>query len=348
MSQRIKAGLAAVPLLGVLWFAVAIVPLPYVTYTPGPTFDVLGDSEGEPIIEVSGHEVFRDDGELRLTTIYVDEPEARMTLLPILTSWWDSDDAVYPRSAVYQEGTTDEEDDVQSAYAMASSQDMAVAAALRSIGEDVPEAVAVGQVAESMPATGLLKSGDLIRSVAGKPIGEAQDVVDAVRADPAGTAQTWVVERGGRERSIDITTRQVEGAPRVGVTPAASFEFPFEVKLNISESIGGSSAGMMFALSIHDVLTPGSLTDGRVIAGSGEIDADGNVGPIGGVQQKIAASRDAGAELFLVAEANCDSIGDIDTGDMRLARVATLDEALGALEVWTNDTTAPLPTCENG
>ena len=61
----------------------------------------------------------------------------------------------------------------------------------------------------------------------------------------------------------------------------------------------------MFALGIYDVLTPGSLTDGKVIAGTGEIDAEGKVGPIGGIQQKLVGAQDDGAELFLVPADNC-------------------------------------------
>ena len=54
----------------------------------------------------------------------------------------------------------------------------------------------------------------------------------------------------------------------------------------------------MFAMGIYDVLTPGSLTDGEVIAGTGEIDAKGKVGAIGGIQQKLVGAQDDGAKLL--------------------------------------------------
>ncbi len=90
----------------------------------------------------------------------------------------------------------------------------------------------------------------------------------------------------------------------VGVNVAESFQFPFQVKINVG-NIGGPSAGLMFALGIIDKLTPANLTDGRFIAGTGEISADGTVSPIGGIQQKMAGARAAGATVFLTPAANC-------------------------------------------
>ena len=83
----------------------------------------------------------------------------------------------------------------------------------------------------------------------------------------------------------------------------------------------------MFSLAIYDTLTPGSLTGGREIAGTGEIDADGTVGPIGGIQQKIVGARDDGAQLFLVPTDNCAEALGADNGDMRLVQAETFDEA---------------------
>ena len=146
---------------------------------------------------------------------------------------------------------------------------------------------------------------------------------------------------------MSVTPRNIDGDKRVGITPGVGYTFPFDVNVNIGDNIGGPSAGLLMSLAIYDTLTPGSLTSGRDIAGTGTITATGVVGPIGGIQQKIAASRDAGADLFLVPADNCDGIGGVDPDGMRLAKVSSLAEARGIVEDWAVDPDITLPTCED-
>ncbi len=102
MTQRTLAGLLAVPLLVALWFQVLREPLPYVIYSPGLTVDVLGTTDADQeIIEVSGAETYDDDGQLRLTTVLVTQPQSDVNLFQLLGAWIDGDDAVYPYDAVY-------------------------------------------------------------------------------------------------------------------------------------------------------------------------------------------------------------------------------------------------------
>jgi PDZ domain-containing protein len=129
--------------------------------------------------------------------------------------------------------------------------------------------------------------------------------------------------------------------------PGAGFDFPFRVSVDIADNIGGPSAGLMMSLAIYDTLTPGSLTGGEHIAGTGTITPAGEVGPIGGIQQKIAAARDVGAKLFFVPARNCDGIGGVDPGDMRLARATTMSAAVETLADWVADPDTDLPTCED-
>ncbi|MGN0065346.1 MAG: PDZ domain-containing protein [Nocardioides sp.] len=347
MSQRIKAGLAAVPLLAVMWVLVAVVPLPYVTYYPGPMVDVLGKNDGTPIVQVDGHETFTDGGQLSLTTIYVDQPERKVGLLRLMGAWIDPDAAVYPRSAVYAPDTTDAQDSEMSEILMVSSQDAAVAAALTELGYDLPSVVQVFNVEEGMPAHDKLFFGDRIISVDGVKVKDPQKVGDVVRSKPAGTPLDWVVERGDEQVTVSIAAEEVDGEPRVGITPGPSYDFPFSVRVDPGSGIGGPSAGLIFAMAIYDILTPGSLTSGAELAGTGEITSAGVVRPIGGAQQKVAAARDDGAELFLVPDANCDSLGGVDTGDMRLVSVKTLADALESVQTWVEDPDADLPSCES-
>ena len=134
MTQRTRAGLLALCLLAVLWATAAFVPLPYVTYYPGPTVDILAKNAGDEIVGVTGHKAYYDDGELRMTTVYVSTPQEDVSLPELLRAYFDPDAAVWPRSSIYAPEETDESSDRQSEAAMVSSQDTAVAAALTQLG----------------------------------------------------------------------------------------------------------------------------------------------------------------------------------------------------------------------
>lgn len=347
MSQRTWAGLLAVPGLAMLWVVALLVPLPYVTYRPGPTVDILAERRGQEIVEVSGAKAYYDDGELRLTTIYVDQPQEHVNLFELMDAWVSREDAVYPRSAVYAPDVTDEDQDVESSVQMVSSQDTAIAAALRELGYQVREVVEVLHVADGLPAQGRLRVRDALLEVGGQAISSPQDVVEAVDAAPVDQPLDFRVRRGGEELTVAVTPREVDGDKRVGISPGPGFTFPIDVTVDVGEGIGGPSAGLMFSLAIYDTLTPGSLTGGAVVAGTGTVDAEGEVGPIGGVQQKIAGARASRAELFLVPAGNCDEARAVDPGETRLVRVATVHEAVEAITSWVADRDAALPTCED-
>jgi PDZ domain-containing protein len=229
---------------------------------------------------------------------------------------------------------------------MVSSQDTAVAAALTQLGEKVDPVVEVLDVTPGLPADGKLEVRDVLLQVGGTEVTGPQDVVDAVDAASPGDPVEFVVRRGKKEVAVDVTPEEVDGDLRIGITPGVGFDFPFQVSVDIADNIGGPSAGLMMSLAIYDTLTPGSLTGGAHIAGTGTITPAGKVGPIGGIQQKIAAARDAGAELFLVPADNCDGIGGVDPDDMRLAKATTMDDAVKTLDDWVADPDTDLPSCE--
>ncbi len=347
MSQRTGAGLLALWLLAVLWVTAILVPLPFVTYHPGPTVDIMGEQDGVENVKVEGHRAYYDNGELRLTTVYVSQPEDDISLPRLLLAYFDPDAAVWPRSAVYGPEETDASNDQEGAVAMVSSQDTAVAAALTELGTPPDTLVEVLDVARGMPADGELKVRDILVRVGETDITGAQDVVDAVDRAPVGTDLPIVVRRNGRQVTVSVTPRVVDGDKRIGITPGVGYDFPFDVTVNIGEGIGGPSAGLMMSLAIYDTLTPGSLTNGAAVAGTGTITSAGEVGPIGGIQQKIAAARDAGATLFLVPADNCDGLGGVDSADMRLAKVSSMHQAVGLVETWSADPQTTLPTCED-
>lgn len=346
MSQRTLAGILALPLVVGLWLTAVFVPLPYVTYTPGITVDVLGTDGGEEIVQVAGRETYRDDGELLLTTVYVSRPGTRVNVFEVMAAWFDRDQAVLPYEAVYAPEQTREQVQQEGAAQMASSQDVAVAVALEHLGVEVRQQVKVLLVAAGMPADGVFEVDDVLRSVDGTPVSTPQDVVDAVDAAVEGQTLGFTVERDGEEVELEVTPRMVDGDLRIGITPAAGYDLPVDVDVAVDQSIGGPSAGLVFALAVHDTLTPGSLTGGATVAGTGSLAPDGSVGPIGGIAQKIASSRDDGAELFLVPAANCEEALGARAGDMRLARVENFTDAMTSIEAWVEDPDAALPTCE--
>jgi PDZ domain-containing protein len=346
MTQRTWAALLAVPLFVALGLYAAVTPLPYVTYAPGLTINVLGDDGKQPIIDVQGHRTYRDSGQLRMTTVSVTERNAKLDLFTLMRTWFSKDDGVYPFSSVYGSTGNQQQDTQEGQVEMVTSQDSAVAAALRQLGYHLHPAIEIVSVTPHMPADGKIQVRDILRRVGRTPVTQHTDVAKLIAAVPKGQSVPIVVERNGKLVKVRVTPTTVQGHRLVGVQLQIGYTFPFKVSVNISDNIGGPSAGLMFALSIYDTLTPGSLTGGQVVAGTGTIAADGTVGEIGGIQQKIAGARQDGAQLFLVPRANCsDALGG-DHGSMRLVKAGTLKQAISEVKAWSADHDATLPSCE--
>ena len=347
MSRRTIAAVVAAPLVALLLALAAFAPLPYVTYKPGGTIDVLGEEGGQEIIQVDGQQTYRDQGELRMTTVIVSQPKQKNSLLELMTVWLNGDNAVMPYDAVYAPDETAEDNDIEGSVQMVSSQDSAIAVALTELGYQVTPAVEVQYVNPGSPAEGRLKLRDIFLEANGAKVTSSDDVGQAVAATPAGEKVTFLVRRGKLERRISIEPEKVEGEQRVGISLGLGYIFPFDVSVNISPNISGPSAGLMFSLAIYDTLTPGSLTDDQIVAGTGEIAPDGSVGPIGGIAQKIAGAREQGVDLFLVPPDNCKDVESADNGDMKLVLAETMHDARLALETWAKDRDADLPSCDD-
>ena len=361
MNQRVLAAFLAMPLVAALAVVALFKPLPYTTYAPGPTIDVLGAPDGKEIIQVpSGQKTYRDDGQLRMTTVSVTPKDSNLNLFQVMGGWLDRDDAVYPKEAVYPDDKTPDQVRDEGQVQMVSSQDTAVAVALRALGETVTPSLEVTLISPGSPADGALAVRDLIRKVNGTPlsddIGKASDELRAaIKSTPPGEQVTLTVLRDGKEVDVQVTPEErsadlfgavtVTGSPQIGIHLGQGFILPFPVTVTIDPRIGGPSAGLMFSLAIYDTLTPGSLTGGGRVAGTGEIAPDGTVGAIGGIQQKIVGAREDGAELFLVPADNCEDAKGAHNGDMRLVRVDTFDTAKSAVEAWAEDHDAELPSC---
>jgi PDZ domain-containing protein len=350
MSRRTLASVVTGLLLLALVVIVAVVPVPYVSMSPGPTVNVLGSRSNRPIIEVQGHRTYPTKGQLRLTTVSVTSPGRSLSLADVMGTWFDRTRAVYPRDVIYPPKQSAAESEQQSSVEMVGSQDTAVAAALTELGYKLPLQTEVLAVTKGAPADGKLRVRDRILQVNDVRITKASQVATALQRTGAGEVATVVVRRGGatlREQVTPKASKAAAGKAVVGVQIGTGYDFPFDVSVRLGEDIGGPSAGLMFSLGVYDVLTPGSLTGGAKIAGTGTIGADGAVGPIGGIQQKIVAAADAGAKVFLVPPDNCDAAlhADVTKDEIELVKAPTMHDALTSLKAYVADPSASLPSC---
>ncbi|BCW59502.1 hypothetical protein StoSoilB20_28490 [Arthrobacter sp. StoSoilB20] len=331
-----------------LGIGAAALPVPYVIESAGPTFNTLGKDGDKPVITISGRESFPANGNLDLTTVVLTGgPKTPATIFDVFRAWMDSSKAIYPEELIYPKGTTAEQTVQEGEIAMETSQENAFAAALRELDIPFEQRLNVAGLSEASPAAGKIQEGDLLKSINGKAI-TSMSVIQAELAAGAGAPAVVVVERKGAAVTETITpTRNSADRYVLGVLLASDFTFPFDVSISL-ENVGGPSAGMMFALGIIDNLTPGDLTGGKHVAGTGTITADGAVGPIGGIAQKMIGARQQGATMFLAPAANCsDVVGHVPDG-LQVVKVETLADANSAVErLGSGEDTAGLPTCTN-
>lgn len=356
-TRSVKLGLGVWALIVALIALVVLtfLPTPYVIQRPGPVYDTLGtaagaDGEQVPLISVEGTETFETAGTLDLTTVQVvGNRERTPSWFELALAWTDPSRAVVPLDSVFPEGVTTEQRDERNATLMVDSQHEATAAALNELGLETGAEVAVVDVVDDAPAEGVLEPEDVITAIDGEDVTSAKQLRQAIQ-DAGGDEIAFTVLRDGREEEVEVTPeKRVENDETtwlIGVTLRTDYDFAVDVTLQL-DNVGGPSAGMMFALGIIDTLTPGELNGGENVAGTGTIEADGTVGPIGGIRQKLYGARDAGADYFLAPESNCDEvIGHIPDG-LTVVSTATLEDSLAALEVIADggDVSA-LPTCD--
>ena len=342
LSTMMVAGLAA---LG-LGIAVGPRPVPYVIESPGPTYNTLGESQGHPVINVSGHETYPAAGSLDLTTVYVDGgPTGSVSLLTAFSAWLDGSKSVYPEELIYPTGTTKEEAQEQSAVAMATSQENAVASALNELKIPFGQQLQAADLSKDSASAGKIQQGDILKTINGKNI-TALSVIQDELAAGKGAPVAVEVDRAGQPVTVQITPKDNgQGRFILGVMLKYLFTFPFQVQISL-DKVGGPSAGLMFSLGIIDTVTPGDLTGGKHVAGTGTISPDGTVGPIGGISQKMRGARSAGATLFLAPAGNCDEVAGHVPDGLQVVRVQNLAEARHAVELaGSGQDSSALPAC---
>lgn len=340
MNRRIVTLLAAMAPVVVLGVLGSVLAVPYVALGPGPTFNTLGDVDGKPVVDIEGAPLDPTSGHLNMTTVSVRDG---LNLFEAFGYWISGRSALVPRSEVYPPDKSREEIDQDNADEFAQSENSAELAALRYL--KYPMKVEVGQVSPEGPSNGRLRQGDGLLSVDGTSVADPKAVQNAVSGRAPGTDLPLVVRRDGAD--LPVTVRlgaRPDDANKgyLGITPTEVADVPFTVDFNLAD-IGGPSAGLMFSLAVVDKLSPGELSGGGFVAGTGTIDNGGTVGPIGGIRFKMMAARDAGATIFLVPADNCDEARQQPPAGLRLIKVDKLDDAVTSLEAL--DRGSDTPTC---
>ncbi|WP_455356032.1 YlbL family protein [Streptomyces sp. SYSU K217416] len=362
MPRRTATMLASTLMLIALLCAGVLIRVPYAEMTPGPTVNTLGNADGDAVLRISGRKTYPTDGHLNMTTVRVTGADYRMNLVEAVYGWLAHDNVVVPHDTLYPDGKSEEESTQENAEEFSQSQESAKVAALKELGLPVSTRVVVSTVIKDSPAEGKLHAGDVIKTVDGKPVKEPADVAKLVTRHKPGedvvftvvpAADAAAAEKAGKEPvgddEITITTRKAPDTDRaiVGIQAGTDHTFPFTIDIKLAD-VGGPSAGLMFALGIVDKLTPGQLTSGKFVAGTGTIDESGKVGPIGGIRMKTVGARNAGAQYFLTPADNCASAATDVPDGLTLVKVKTIDDAVKSLEDISKGNTAGLPRCSAG
>jgi PDZ domain-containing protein len=325
MRRRGVTVLLGALITALLAIGVMAIPLPYVVLKPGPTVNTLGSDNGKDVIRVTKAPTSTSAGQLRLTTVGV---QPKVELVWAIRGWLSDEQAVVPRALIYPPDKTEQQVEQQNEQELKTSQSSAETVALRELG--YPVQTVVTKVTPAGPSVGKLAENDVLTTVNGTAVTGASKLTELIRSKKAGTTLTIGYTRAGTPGTVQITTNDEK---RIGVEIDQKQPHPFALSIDL-EDIVGPSAGLMFTLGIIDKLRPADLTGGKIIAGTGTIDDDGDVGPIGGIPQKLVGAKKAGAQLFLVPAGNCaEALHNAVTG-LPMAEVGTVDDALAALRTF--------------
>jgi Lon-like protease len=333
VRQRVTAAVGVLALIGLV-FAINFYRLPVIALSPGPMEDVLAR------LKVEGSRVYDSEGKLYLTSVGIDDD---VRFYEALLDMANRDVQLLPRADLYPEEQDSAEIDKENAALMDRSKEAASVVALREVGYEIePSGVEVTQVVAGTPADGKLQAGDRLLEADGRAIASTEEVRAAITRHKIGERVAFRIDRDDTEKNVSVQVQEADGQPRVGILLRDLFpDLPVKVSIETQNNIGGPSAGLMFTLSIIDKLTPEDLTEGKRIAGTGEIALDGGVLPVGGVAEKLIAVRRLGVTTFLIPAENCDSVRGRVPDGLRLVKVSTITDALRFLRDPKVAATAP-------
>ena len=334
--------------------AVFLVPVNAVIEAPGPTWNVLdnGSSSDQDVLKVSGTETYPTEGALRMTTVSVSGcPGYPVTTADLIAAWISADKRIVDRNEVCPQDQSAEQVEETGKAQMTASQDSAVIAALVETGKAGAMHLTVTEVTEQQTSTEI-QAGDVLETITPQggqttTLASFSQLRELMTTIPEGTRVTLGVRRGDQKASAALTTiapQEGTTGSLLGLSLKISVDSPVEATFGLSD-VGGPSAGMMFALGVVDEITPGSLTGGKDISGTGTIDMTGQVGPIGGIQQKMAGARESGSTFFLAPASNCNEVKGHEPKGMQVFAVNTLHEAVAATKAIASGNTSGLATC---
>jgi PDZ domain-containing protein len=345
LVSKIISWTATAALVGVGFFLV-LAPTPYLVEQPGPVYNLLSDINGEPMISISGQKTYPVSGDLDMLTVSMKGNSTKgATWLEVGLAELDPAHTVVNITDIYPEGWDDKRLSDEADMMMLDSQSNAKAAALNLLGIPFTSVIKVTMVEKKGPSGGILKAGDTLVSIQGKKATGLTQVQELVAETKGERTVDLVVIRDGKELSLSVLPKLIDEKWRMGiyVQTVPTFPFPIDVKVG---NVGGPSAGQTLTLAIYDKLTPGELTGGQRIAGTGTITPEGVIGPVGGVKQKMYGAKRAGVTWFLAPSANCDQvIGNIPDG-LTVIKVSTIQDSLKAVNaIATNKGIEELQSC---
>ena len=358
-SKRLMIGIGALLLAVGLVVAGATVRVNKVIEAPGPTWNVLaavpGDDSDQSVITVTGAQTYPAEGALRMTTVSVSGcPGYPVTLFDVVGAWLSPNKTILERDQVCPPSLSQQDVEETNQAQMTSSQNTAVVAALMETGMATRMVLTVEGTGPDQ-TEGLLQNSITPAGGQATPTTTYTALRELLTTIPAGTAVELGIERDGEPMTVSLTTitppdANSDGVPDsegslLGVYLSAEADSDIEATFGLSK-VGGPSAGSMFALGIVDELTPGDLTGGKDIAGTGTIALDGSIGPIGGIEQKMAGAKTDGSGYFLAPASNCaDVVGNVPDG-LEVYAVSTLHEAVTTVEAIAAEDTSGASTCE--
>ena len=304
--------------------------VPFYALSPGPVEEV------DDITDIAGAPVYDLHGDLYMLTVTLQE----VNFLEFVQGWFTPAVDLYRTERIRPPDVTPEEHRERNRQMMRDSRDVAVTVALRHLGYEVGEGgegVLVLELVEGSPAAGAFQPGDVITAVDGEAVSAWPEGVEAIRSKRPGQDVEFTFTRGSEERTVRLTLMEhpaEPGRPMAGFTPGTANPYPdapFDVTIDTANS-GGPSAGIMYALTILDLLTEEDMIKGNIVAGTGSMDLDGNVGPIGGVRQKVAAAQQSGARYILVPAENYADALTAKNDEVEIFAIASLRDALRVLE----------------
>lgn len=323
------------------------IPSPFVILAPGKPQDVLGSA-----IKISGTTTHPTSGKLSVTSVMVTDPDSYITGFDILYGWLDGKRAVVPRQEVYPDGETAAEAVKQGAVEMSGSQINATAAALSYLGYKSRSKLEVVDVNKVSKAKNVILVNDVVLAIDDRKFENTAELLRFLDSKKPGEFVNVKIIRPGvgeLTKKIALSARD-DGSAFIGINIQEQFAFPFDVKIKLEET-GGPSGGLIFAIGVVEKLTAEDLIRSRNIAGTGTISTSGDVGPIGGIAEKIVGAKEYGVKIFFTPLENCLDISNIkelrqDQGAaaMKIVPVATLAEAISILRLPEN---SKYPSCKS-